>query len=233
MTVEVLPPFASDFGDLSKQLGLLDSMDPFTEDELALLEAGTFDFPGVVSGPTQAVVPDLGACWGVEDAAYAQQGATDGPCTLVGASSGTVVPDFVKLDDLHAAQLPAAARSPSPASSGSHTSCYDPSCDGGSSDFTESPSPAATKKDPRIGKRKPEVDLSTIDDPAERRKQRRLAKNRATAATSRERKRKQLTELQHRVSKLEADKAHLAQLLARRDSEVAALRSAAHVRAPH
>lgn len=50
------------------------------------------------------------------------------------------------------------------------------------SDFEDS---TTAKKDPRIGKRKPEVDLTTIADPAERRKQRRLAKNRATAATSR------------------------------------------------
>jgi hypothetical protein len=35
------------------------------------------------------------------------------------------------------------------------------------------------------GKRKKEVDLEAIDDPDERRKQRRLAKNRATAALSR------------------------------------------------
>ncbi len=127
MTVEVLPPFSSDFGDLSKQLGLFDNMDPFTEDELALLETGTFDFPGVLTGPAQAVVPDL---WAL-DAAKQQHGASGSPCTLVGASSGTVVPDFVKLEDLHAAQLPAAAGTPSPASSGSHTS-YAPSVDDGS-----------------------------------------------------------------------------------------------------
>lgn len=54
------------------------------------------------------------------------------------------------------------------------------------SDYTGTGTPTAqTKKDPRIGKRKPDVDLTTITDPAERRKQRRLAKNRATAATSR------------------------------------------------
>lgn len=55
------------------------------------------------------------------------------------------------------------------------------------SDFTSngSPTSAPAKKDPRIGKRKPDVDLATISDPQERRKQRRLAKNRATAATSR------------------------------------------------
>lgn len=38
---------------------------------------------------------------------------------------------------------------------------------------------------PRKGKRATEIDLGTIEDPSERRKQRRLAKNRATAALSR------------------------------------------------
>jgi len=49
----------------------------------------------------------------------------------------------------------------------------------------------------------------------------------------RERKRKQLTELQHRVAKLEAENANLSQLLARRDTEVATLRTDVHIRAPH
>ena len=39
--------------------------------------------------------------------------------------------------------------------------------------------------DSRRKKRKPAPDLAAIEDPAERRKQRRLAKNRATAAVSR------------------------------------------------
>ena len=39
--------------------------------------------------------------------------------------------------------------------------------------------------DSRGKRKKPTVDLSSIEDPAERRKQRRLAKNRATAAVSR------------------------------------------------
>jgi cyclic AMP-dependent transcription factor ATF-2 len=77
------------------------------------------------------------------------------------------------------------------------------------------------------------VDLATISDPAERRKQRRLAKNRATAATSRERKRKQLTELQHRVNQLEAANASLNKALAQRDHELSMLRNGAHNRAPH
>jgi len=46
-------------------------------------------------------------------------------------------------------------------------------------------SPAGQRKDPRIGKRKPCPDLNSIEDMQERRKQRRLAKNRATAAVSR------------------------------------------------
>ena len=52
----------------------------------------------------------------------------------------------------------------------------------------ESSKPSATggqRKDPRIGKRKPCPDLNSIEDMQERRKQRRLAKNRATAAVSR------------------------------------------------
>ena len=47
------------------------------------------------------------------------------------------------------------------------------------------PSAGGQRKDPRIGKRKPCPDLNTIEDVQERRKQRRLAKNRATAAVSR------------------------------------------------
>jgi len=46
-------------------------------------------------------------------------------------------------------------------------------------------SPGGQRKDPRIGKRKPCPDLNSIEDMQERRKQRRLAKNRATAAVSR------------------------------------------------
>ena len=45
--------------------------------------------------------------------------------------------------------------------------------------------PSGQRKDPRIGKRKPCPDLNSIEDVQERRKQRRLAKNRATAAVSR------------------------------------------------
>jgi cyclic AMP-dependent transcription factor ATF-2 len=75
------------------------------------------------------------------------------------------------------------------------------------------------------GKRKaPAIDLSTIEDPQERKKQRRLAKNRVTAALSRERKKAQMANLQNRVKKLEADNAHLAQTLAQRDAELEKLR---------
>lgn len=124
MTVEVLPPFASDFGDLSKSFGFLDSvpLEPFTFDEMAMLDAGTFDFPGLAAaGSPAAVVPDLTGCWPAE-------AAMDGAAAPAG---GSPAPDFVSLADLHAAQLPGAAGA-SPASSGSQTSCYAPSCDGAS-----------------------------------------------------------------------------------------------------
>jgi cyclic AMP-dependent transcription factor ATF-2 len=229
MTVEVLPPFASDFGDLSKSFGLLDNIEPFSFDEMAMLESASFDFPALAAAGSSAaaVVPDVVNYWPETDEMQQQAGQAG-----VAAPAAADTPGFVKLEDLNAAQLPGASRA-SPASSGSQTSCYAPSCDGASSDFTGSRSPTSAKKDPRIGKRKPDVDLATISDPAERRKQRRLAKNRATAATSRERKRKQMSELQHRVNQLEATNASLNKLLAQRDQELATLRNGAHNRAPH
>lgn len=48
-----------------------------------------------------------------------------------------------------------------------------------------------------------------------------------------ERKRKQMSELQHRVNQLEATNASLNKLLAQRDQELATLRNGAHNRAPH
>ena len=48
-----------------------------------------------------------------------------------------------------------------------------------------------------------------------------------------ERKRKQMSELQHRVNQLEATNASLNKLLAQRDQELATLRNVAHNRAPH
>jgi hypothetical protein len=53
------------------------------------------------------------------------------------------------------------------------------------------------------------VDWRSITDPAERRKQRRLAKNRVTAARSRERKKEQWSEMQAALSALQADNTSL------------------------
>eukprot|EP00884_Botryococcus_braunii_P011231 jgi/Botrbrau1/20108/Bobra.0173s0011.1 len=71
------------------------------------------------------------------------------------------------------------------------------------------------------GKRKKDVDLDAIDDPDERRKQRRLAKNRATAALSRERKRNQMATLIERVRIMDATHASLKGEIARLQREVA------------
>lgn len=66
----------------------------------------------------------------------------------------------------------------------------------------------------RPNKRKaPEVDWRSIADPEERRKQRRLAKNRVTAARSRERKKVQLAGMEGRMQQLETDNAQLKSLL--------------------
>eukprot|EP00803_Ostreobium_quekettii_P005109 evm.model.scf_2526.1 EVM.evm.TU.scf_2526.1 scf_2526:2028-2849(+) len=65
-------------------------------------------------------------------------------------------------------------------------------------------------------RKKPDVDLSKIEDVEERRRQRRLAKNRNTAAVSRERKKAQLISLEERVKQLEMDNAGLKYWLAYR-----------------
>ncbi|CAD7696143.1 unnamed protein product [Ostreobium quekettii] len=78
--------------------------------------------------------------------------------------------------------------------------------------------PEANEQAPaQVGKRrKPEPDLSKIEDPEERRRQRRLAKNRNTAAVSRQRKKAQLLSLEERVKQLEVDNSALKYWLAQR-----------------
>ncbi|KAG2440604.1 hypothetical protein HYH02_010183 [Chlamydomonas schloesseri] len=59
----------------------------------------------------------------------------------------------------------------------------------------------------------PEVDWRQIEDPAERRRQRRLAKNRVTAARSRERKKAAWSELEERLKSIETENAQLRAML--------------------
>jgi hypothetical protein len=68
------------------------------------------------------------------------------------------------------------------------------------------------------------VDWRAITDPAERRKQRRLAKNRVTAARSRERKKEQWAEMQASLAALQADNASLKAALAAARNENAQLK---------
>ncbi|KAK9789760.1 hypothetical protein WJX73_001743 [Symbiochloris irregularis] len=67
------------------------------------------------------------------------------------------------------------------------------------------------------------MDSSVTDETLERRKQRRLAKNRATAALSRERKRVQMQSLSLRSLELEQENAYLKEALGMRNTEVAGL----------
>ncbi|KAF8072760.1 rpsO [Scenedesmus sp. PABB004] len=84
---------------------------------------------------------------------------------------------------------------------------------------------APTKQQLAAAKRKaPEVDWRSIDDPAERRRQRRLAKNRITAARSRERKKEQLVDMEERMAGLEAENAQMRALLASLAQENAGLK---------
>lgn len=77
----------------------------------------------------------------------------------------------------------------------------------------------------KVNKRKaPEIDWKSITDPAERRRQRRLAKNRVTAARSRERKKAQWAELEERLNGLESENQHLKALLEKFSRENSQLR---------
>lgn len=218
MTVACHAPFA----DMPKDLAMFDSLDALTETELQLFacDFSGCDVPVDIVGVDE---PSLGAWPCLGDPVV----PTTPACSVEHAGSSP--PGFVKLEDLSPVSALAASTPPSssggasPASSGSDTS-YVPA--GGSSAVSSDYKPA--RKDPRIGRRKPEVDLTSITDIAERRKQRRLAKNRATAATSRERKRAQLSTLQTRVTKLEQDNAHLSALLADRDALLASLQGDLH-----
>lgn len=65
-----------------------------------------------------------------------------------------------------------------------------------------------------VNKRKaPEIDWRSIEDPAERRKQRRLQKNRITAARSRERKKAQWGDMESKIALLQADNEKLKAML--------------------
>ncbi|BDA51582.1 hypothetical protein COCOBI_19-1380 [Coccomyxa sp. Obi] len=76
----------------------------------------------------------------------------------------------------------------------------------------------------RRGKRKlPVPDLDAIEDPVELRLQRRLLKNRRTAAASRERKQKEMDSLVAHVRALEADNEKLRQALHQRNAQIRTL----------
>ena len=76
----------------------------------------------------------------------------------------------------------------------------------------------------KLGKRKT-IDLDSIHDISERRRQRRLAKNRATAAVSRERKHAQMQALATTVYELQREAAELTDALAARDAKIACLKA--------
>ena len=76
----------------------------------------------------------------------------------------------------------------------------------------------------KLGKRKA-IDLESIHDISERRRQRRLAKNRATAAVSRERKHAQMQALATTVYELQREAAELTDALAARDTEITRLKA--------
>lgn len=71
----------------------------------------------------------------------------------------------------------------------------------------------------------PDVDWRAIEDPAERRRQRRLAKNRVTAARSRERKKAMWSELEEKLKSMESENSQLRAMLEQFARENASLKN--------
>lgn len=90
---------------------------------------------------------------------------------------------------------------------------------------SETEAGSGSQSETKVNKRKaPEIDWKAIEDPAERRKQRRLAKNRVTAARSRERKKEQWSELEVRLAAMDRENYELKAMLAQLGLENANLR---------
>ncbi|KAG2482513.1 hypothetical protein HYH03_018558 [Edaphochlamys debaryana] len=82
-----------------------------------------------------------------------------------------------------------------------------------SSDSDQDDHEMVDSKKPSNKRKAPEVDWRQIEDPAERRRQRRLAKNRVTAARSRERKKAMWSELEDKLKNMETENMQLRAML--------------------
>ncbi|GIL60894.1 hypothetical protein Vafri_15716 [Volvox africanus] len=100
-------------------------------------------------------------------------------------------------------------------------------CSADSSDTDQDDHEMVDSKSKTAGnKRKaPEIDWRQIEDPAERRRQRRLAKNRVTAARSRERKKAMWSELEDKLKNMENENTQLRSMLEQFARENASLKS--------
>lgn len=95
-----------------------------------------------------------------------------------------------------------------------------------SEDSNDTEEKGLTEPGARANKRKaPEIDWRSIEDLAERRRQRRLAKNRITAARSRERKKTQWAEMESKLHALEKDNQMLKAMMENLARENSSLRS--------
>lgn len=103
-------------------------------------------------------------------------------------------------------------------SSGAGSQSSSPKQAGASDKQAPPPPTAAPNKRKKIA-----VDLDTISDPEERKRQKRLAKNRRTAAVSRDRKRAQMELLQDKLDALQEHTQQLNAALAKKDQEIARL----------
>lgn len=113
---------------------------------------------------------------------------------------------------------------PSTSSAGTHATVLgEPGCSSGGD--AVGPDGMTKMQLAALKRRAPEVDWRSITDPTERSKQRRLAKNRVTAARSRDRKKEQWGEMEARLAALEADNAALRAALAAREADAAGFKA--------
>ncbi|GLC44660.1 hypothetical protein PLESTB_001330800 [Pleodorina starrii] len=118
----------------------------------------------------------------------------------------------------------AKARSMQPAGT-SRQGSHDCSADSSDTDHDDHEMVDSKGKTAGNKRKAPEVDWRQIEDPAERRRQRRLAKNRVTAARSRERKKAMWSELEEKLKNVENENSQLRAMLEQFARENASLKS--------
>jgi len=238
--ISVLPD-----GDFLAFLGDLAGPDPLDQGATTL---PILPEPPIKASPPQFQVPaavDVQTPWQVPTGLQLQKQASlrGSPCSSAASAEATNCPESPMISSPATSSGAPAPTGPSSTATAAaaavavttrkrqRSQTQQPSAATQSSDLPED-SQDEDEEQPRLTKaqlaaakrRAPVVDWRAIDDPEERRKQRRLAKNRITAARSRERKKEQMADMEQRMSKLEAENNSLRSLLQSMMSENTSLK---------